>query len=172
MNRKCVGWRLKLRQNSILYFYFRGLRLPKSSSCRLARTNKKVGKCYLWRLKFKTKIRILQSANLLDYDFLTSIFFKPNVSIFEGSNCFLRFILDPPLTMNQTTMPSECDSSDCYKEHDDSKWKIFKKGLAYFTFEYQYPTTSTDKIFEKNSSFMWNSTLQEKFNFYFQGVFC
>ena len=33
------------------------------------------------------------------------------------------------------TMPSRCDSSDCYKANDDSKWKIFKNALAYFTFE-------------------------------------
>ena len=39
----------------------------------------------------------LQSVNFLDYNCLTSIFFPPNVSLFEGRNCFVRFILDPPL---------------------------------------------------------------------------
>ena len=95
MNGKCVSWRLKLRQKNILYFYSRGLRLPKSSFWRLVRTNKKVG--IMLRLTFRTKIRVLQIINLLDYNCLTSIFFKPHFSLFEGSNCFLRFILDPPL---------------------------------------------------------------------------
>ena len=76
---------LKLRHENVLYFYARGLQLPKSSSYRLTRSNKKVGKCYLSRLNFRTKIRILQSVNLLDYNCLTSIFFKPNVSLHPGS---------------------------------------------------------------------------------------
>ena len=58
-----------------------------------------MGKSYLHRLNFKTKSEVLQSFNLLDYNCLTSKFFKPNVSLFEGSNCFLRFILDPPLIL-------------------------------------------------------------------------
>ena len=65
----------------------------------LAGTNKKVGKCYLWGLNFRTKIRILQSVNLLHYNCLTSVFFKSNVTRFEGSNCFLRFILDQSLVL-------------------------------------------------------------------------
>ena len=97
MNGKCVSWRLKLRQKTILHFYVRGLGLPKSSSCRLGRAKRKVRKCYLQRLNFRTKSWILQSVNLLDYNCLTSIFFQCNVSFFEGSNCFLRFILDSPL---------------------------------------------------------------------------
>ena len=42
---------------------------------------------------------------------------------------------------DEQTAPSKCDSSGYYKAHDDSKLKIFKKGLAYFTFEYQLSTS-------------------------------
>ena len=31
---------------------------------------------------------------------------------------------------DEPTIPSECGSSDCSKEHDDSKWNVFKKGLG------------------------------------------
>ena len=43
-------------------------------------------KSFVWlRLNFRTKSLILQSVNLLDYNCLTPIFFKTNLSCFEGS---------------------------------------------------------------------------------------
>ena len=87
----------KIEAKNIIYFYVRGLWLFKSSSCRLARINEKVRKCYLQRLSFRTKCLILQSVYFLCYNCLISIFFKRSNSLFEGSNCVLWFILDLPL---------------------------------------------------------------------------
>ena len=41
---------------------------------------------------------------MLDYNCLTSTFFKSNVSHFEGSNCFICFILDPTLSLVHETI--------------------------------------------------------------------
>ena len=66
---------VKTEAKNILYFYVQGWRLFKLNSWRLARTNKKVRKCYFYRLSFRTKNLILQRVYLLDYNCLISIYF-------------------------------------------------------------------------------------------------
>ena len=44
----------------------------------------------------------------------------------------------PPFyNCNEPTMSSECNSSDCYKEHDNSIEDFRKKRFAYFTLDHQ-----------------------------------
>ena len=35
--------------------------------------------------------------------------------------------MPPFYNCDKPTIPSQCNSSDCNKEHDDSQWNIFKK---------------------------------------------
>ena len=49
-----------------------------------------------------------------------------NVSPFPTTlyNNKILFKYPSILYCNEPAMPPDCDSSDCYNEHDDSKWKI------------------------------------------------
>ena len=56
---------------------------------------------------------------------------NPDSTTVNNNNVPLNAL--PFYSCNEPTKPSECNSSDYAKEHDDSKWNIFKNRLAYFT---------------------------------------
>ena len=45
-------------------------------------------------------------------------------------------------------------------------------GLGWVSSKKLFPETRIHKIFETNSSFIWNSEIGESFIFYFSAVFC
>ena len=105
-------------------------------------------------LRYQLSYFALANIRLHRYDsffrvfffFLFILLFSGDINVSPGpttiTNNGIHLNTLPFHNCGEPTIPSECNSFGCYKAHDNSKWKnFFEKGLAYFTSEYQQPTT-------------------------------
>ena len=102
-------------------------------------------------LSYQLSYFALANIRLHRYDSFSGLFFffllflgdinvSPGPTTITNNGIHLNTLLFH--NCGEPIIPSECNSFGCYKAHDNSKWKnLFEKGLAYFTSEYQQPTS-------------------------------